>query len=150
MNYESLPFHRSWIALPDVQITRRVITLGQVASRKKLEPPSQRWTQRRRRRTERNKERKNKNQQLVCYTLCFPKQHCGRPDTIPTEGRDSRQQKIKCSFFFALSLTSSRRKQITAAHLAGQDPHGRGHITAGCTLTAWRLPPHFSKPLDSL
>lgn len=40
MNYESLPFHRSWIALPDVQITRRVITLGQVASRKKLDPPT--------------------------------------------------------------------------------------------------------------
>lgn len=29
MNYESLPFHRSWNALPDVQIILRVITTAQ-------------------------------------------------------------------------------------------------------------------------
>lgn len=72
---------------------------------------------------------------------------------METEGCDSTQQQQKKKnkkMFFALSLTSSWSQQITVAHLAGLDRHGRGHITAGCILTAWHLPPHFSKPPDSL
>lgn len=110
MNYESLPFHRSWNALPDVQIILRVITTAQAGYFVQSQPSWPAQTSGGQLQAGRNKE---KNLQVTCCTF-QSNTVAATPDAFPSEGHGTPFQTTttKKNWFsirhFALSLTLSR------------------------------------------